>query len=313
VLYIGGEGRSGSTVLEQALAAHPHLVAVGELKYLWKWGLQNSELCACGRPVPECEFWAPVGRRLFGPEGFASPAAADILDEYEQVASNWRMFDAFLTPLTPSAKQRLERVRGFLADLYRAIGAEAGRPVVVDASKHPMHLAIVRGCPDIDLTVVQLVRDPRGVVNSWSREVALPHDPTGQRTMGPHPASAVVVRWVLMNLAVQWIRSTTKGITVRYEDLCLDPKPTLQRIFQAADADPELAPPVKGRSLPVAPGHGIAGNPSRFGDSQVVLTEDNSWRSRLPRPKQVAVTVALWPWMLAYRYLGPGTGRSARS
>ena len=43
VLFIGGEGRSGSTVLERLLAAQPETCAVGELKNLFErvWRMAN--------------------------------------------------------------------------------------------------------------------------------------------------------------------------------------------------------------------------------------------------------------------------------
>ncbi len=304
LVYIGGEGRSGSTVLEKALAAHPDVVAVGELKYLWKWGILRNELCACGNPVPKCEFWSAVGRRLFGPDGFESDEAVAILSDYETVSTNRRMFAAYLQPVLPYSRRRLQRVRAFLTELYAAIAAEAGVSVVVDASKHPMHLGIVCGAPDLDLTVIQLVRDPCGVANSWSKKVALPHDPTGQRTMGPHPVAIVVPRWSLMNIAVQYVRYRFKGPLIRYEDFCRQPRQTIAEILEAADLDPELTPDTGTDAIALTAGHGIAGNPARFGQDTITLTEDNDWRTTFPLAKRVAIKLAVLPQAIQYRYVG---------
>lgn len=304
VLYIGGEGRSGSTVLERALAAHPDVVAVGELKYLWRWGIRNRELCACGNPVPECVFWSAIGQRLFGPEGFASSEAVSVLSEYEKVAANRRMLAAYLFPVLPHSRRRLSRVRAFLADLYEAIAEESGAEVVVDASKHPMHLGIVSRAPGLDLSVVQLVRDPCGVINSWSKEVALPHDPTGQRTMGPHPAPVVAARWSLMNIAVQFVRFRRRGPLVRYEDFCSQPRETITTIIKSAGLDPTLIPDTGSDAIALTEGHGIAGNPARFGDGTVTLKVDDGWRSEFSPVKRVLIKAALLPQAIQYRYLG---------
>lgn len=306
VIYIGGEGRSGSTVLEKALAAHPDVVAVGELKYLWKWGLQRNELCACGNPVPKCEFWSAVGHRLFGEDGFASAEAERVMSEYETVAVNRRMFAAYLQPLLPHSRRRMHRVRAFLARLYRAIAEEAGVPIVVDASKHPMHLGLVREAPDIELSVVQLVRDPCGVANSWSKKVGLPHDPTGERTMGPHPAPVVVARWALMNLAVQYIRVRYQGVLVRYEDFCRQPRETIAEILGVVGLDTSLLPETEGDEIALTAGHGIAGNPARFGEDVIQLREDNAWREKFPMAKQVLIKAAVLPQAIQYRYVGRG-------
>ncbi len=304
VIYIGGEGRSGSTVLEKALAAHPDVVAVGELKYLWKWGIQRNELCACGNPVPNCEFWSAVGQRLFGEEGFASAEAERLMTEYEVVATNRRMFAAYLQPILPSSRRRMKRVRTFMTRLYRAIAEEAGVPIVVDASKHPMHLGVVRDAPDIQLSVVQLVRDPCGVTNSWSKKVGLPHDPTGERTMGPHPAAVVVARWSLMNLAVQYIRYRHHGVLIRYEDFCRQPRETIARILDVVDLDTSLLPETEGDEIALTAGHGIAGNPARFGKDVIRLREDNAWREKFPLSKQILIKGAVLPQAIQYRYLG---------
>lgn len=303
VLYIGGEGRSGSTVLEKALAAHPDVVAVGELKYLWKWGILRNELCACGNPVPECEFWSAVGTRLFGPEGFASAEAKRLLTDYETVSVNWRMFAAYWTPVLPHSRRRLKRVRAMLTDLYAAIAAEAGATVVVDASKHPMHLGIVSDAPNLRLSVIQLVRDPCGVANSWSKKVPLPHDPTGQRTMGPHPTAVVVARWSLMNIAVQYIRFWHKGPLLRYEDFCSEPKQTIVDILSGAGLDPSQLPVTEGNAIATSAGHGIAGNPARFGKDVITLTEDNDWRQHFSTLKQGLIKAAVLPQVIQYRYL----------
>jgi hypothetical protein len=304
VLYIGGEGRSGSTVLEKALAAHPNVVAVGELKYLWKWGIGRNELCACGDPVPECKFWSAVGHRMFGDEGFTSPEARRLFADYETVSVNWRMFAAFWTPVLPHSRRRLQRVRELLGSLYRAIAEEAGVDVVVDASKHPMHLAIASQVPDVQLSVVQLVRDPCGVAKSWSKRVPLPHDPTGERVMGPHPAPVVVVRWALTNIAVHYVRFWHRGPLIRYEDLCRAAKPTIAAILTGAGLDPTLVPETEGNSVAATPGHGIAGNPTRFGDGVITLTEDTGWRDDFPLIKQMMIKTAVLPLVVLYRYIG---------
>src|SRR5690606_21580524 len=54
VLYVGGWGRSGSTLLECVLAEAEQTVALGEVVWLWERGLGRNELCACGQPFHDC-------------------------------------------------------------------------------------------------------------------------------------------------------------------------------------------------------------------------------------------------------------------
>ena len=66
VLFIGGSGRSGSTVVERLLGALPGVCNVGEVVLMWERGLLRGERCGCGVPLPQCPFWCEVGDVAFG-------------------------------------------------------------------------------------------------------------------------------------------------------------------------------------------------------------------------------------------------------
>src|SRR5258706_786037 len=66
VLFIGGMGRSGSTLLDRMLGSAPGVVSVGELRKFWRRGVVTNELCGCGQPIRECPFWRDVAREAFG-------------------------------------------------------------------------------------------------------------------------------------------------------------------------------------------------------------------------------------------------------
>ena len=48
VLYIGGLGRSGTTLLERILGELPGACALGEVVHLWDRDVRADERCACG-------------------------------------------------------------------------------------------------------------------------------------------------------------------------------------------------------------------------------------------------------------------------
>ncbi|MBT8240919.1 MAG: sulfotransferase, partial [Acidimicrobiia bacterium] len=57
VLFIGGLGRSGSTLIERLLNEYPDVFAIGESVHIWERGLRDNELCGCGVPFDRCVFW----------------------------------------------------------------------------------------------------------------------------------------------------------------------------------------------------------------------------------------------------------------
>ena len=67
LVYIGGYGHSGSTLLEYLLAASPETVACGEVASVLR-DRDRKGNCTCGRSINECPVW---GRP------FASPCTLD--------------------------------------------------------------------------------------------------------------------------------------------------------------------------------------------------------------------------------------------
>jgi hypothetical protein len=63
VIYVAGCGRSGSTLLDAVLGAHPAVVSVGEVWYHARWQANNFA-CTCGAPFNACEFWQAVAAKL---------------------------------------------------------------------------------------------------------------------------------------------------------------------------------------------------------------------------------------------------------
>ena len=62
LIYIGGYGRSGSTLFESLLTADPRLVACGEVsRHLWRTKIRKT--CTCGRGIKTCPVWQPFRHR----------------------------------------------------------------------------------------------------------------------------------------------------------------------------------------------------------------------------------------------------------
>src|SRR5713101_2080953 len=51
ILYLGGLGRSGSTLIERLLGELPGVCAVGEVVHMWRRGVVEGERCGCGEPA----------------------------------------------------------------------------------------------------------------------------------------------------------------------------------------------------------------------------------------------------------------------
>ena len=67
LIYIGGYGRSGSTLLESLLTIRPDVLACGEIAGCLRARIDRG--CTCGQSRTECSIWGPVYSRPGGPRG----------------------------------------------------------------------------------------------------------------------------------------------------------------------------------------------------------------------------------------------------
>ena len=305
VLYIGGFGRSGSTLVERILGQLPGFCSAGEIVFLWQRGLIDGQLCGCGVPVPECEFWSRVGKTAFG--GWDQIDAREMLALQHRADRN-RFIPSMVTPqLRPGARSDVARYGDVLSRLYRAIGEVSGARVVIDASKHASTAFLLSTrVPGLDVRVVHLVRDPRGVAYSWTKEVKKP-EVTGEDAFMPvySPASSGR-QWLSYNLMFEALRAVpaARSEVFRYEDMLAGPRAELERILAHAGEPvlPESFAFLGDREVLLGVDHTVAGNPMRFHQGPLALRLDEAWKSKLPARDQKIVAAVTTPLRLRYGY-----------
>jgi len=306
VLYIGGFGRSGSTLVERILGQLPGFCSAGEIVFLWQRGLIDGQLCGCGTPVPECDFWTRVGKTAFG--GWDQIDAHEMLALQKRIDRN-RYIPSMVAPrLRPQAEADFERYTEVLSRLYRAIGEVAGARVVIDASKHASTAFLLRKVPNVDLKVVHLVRDSRGVAYSWTKEVRKPEVTGDDAFMPVYSPSSSGRQWVAYNLLFDALGVLDRTMLLRYEALLENPRQGLERILAHAgepvtdESFAFLGSDAEGGSVNLGVDHTVAGNPMRFHQGRLDLRLDQAWTSKLPERDRKVVTAITWPLQLRYGY-----------
>jgi Sulfotransferase family len=306
VLYIAGVGRSGSTLLERMLGAVPGFVNAGELNAIFSRVATQDQRCGCGEPFSRCDFWQEVGSRAFG--GW-SPVSGRIAALQPRVVRQRFVPGLASGVARPAYLRDLEEYLEVHHRLYRAIAEVAGARTVVDASKSTAQLFALRRIEGLDLRVVNLVRDSRGVASSWSKTgIRKPQSPTGE-DMGTYPPHRLALLWAALQLECAVLgAATTHSTRLRYEDLVADPRNALEHLLDDLGltvGDGALAH-VHDRSVHLEPSHGVAGSRSRFTSGRVDLAVDDAWRSTLPAGARRVVTAVTLPQLVGYGYVGPG-------
>ena len=298
--YILAASHSGSTLLSMLLGSHPQIATVGELKLSSRaMGDLEQYRCSCGEFIQECGFWEKVKEGMAG-RGFEFELAHAGTD-YKQVESRYarrllgplhrgRLLESFRdTALWLSTTWRKE-----LAEIHRRNAALASTvceitktSVVVDSSKIALRLKYLLKNPGLDVKVIRLIRDGRGVALTYmdpasfadARDLALRGGGTGGLRENE--------RLTMAHAAYEWRRSNDEAehilrridksqwIQVRYEDLCKDTANTLVRLFEFLGVDPGKC----AQDFRTVENH-VVGNGMRL-DTSSKISPDERWRSVL--------------------------------
>ncbi|MEZ5333405.1 MAG: sulfotransferase [Thermoanaerobaculia bacterium] len=303
VVYIAGLGRSGSTLLARLLGQLPGWVSVGELHNLWRTGAPGGsaeELCGCGRSFAECTFWPPVLATALA--GTTAEEAADLA----AATSRIRHVPLLAGPWRPKRwSRRLERYADVVGSLYGAAARNGEARVVVDSSKDAGPLWLLTRVPGVDVSVLHLVRDPRGVAHSWGKRLRRSEFVDREVWMPSWGPAETAWRWTYTNLLAEAAgRRLGACRRVRYEDLVADPRGTLAALVRWVDPQAgEGTLPVTGsRARFDRTTHTLAGNPMRFESGPVEIRADDAWRRDLPRTSRGIVTALTWPLLRRYGY-----------
>ena len=298
--YILAASHSGSTLLSMLLGSHPRIATVGELKLSASaMGKISRYNCSCGEFIRQCSFWQKVK------EGMAArDYAFDIADagtDYRAVDSRYArrllgplhrgiflegMRDGALA-ICPTWRRQLPEIQKRNAALVSTVAEITGAKVVADSSKVAVRLKYLLRNTELDVRVIHLIRDGRGVALTYMDPASFADakDPAvrgggsgGQRENERLSMAQAAHQWRRCNEEAEHILrrlDKSQWIEVRYEELCKDTENTLGRLFEFLGLDPDK--PV--HDFRAVENH-VVGNGMRL-DTTSQISLDERWRSVL--------------------------------
>lgn len=299
VLYIGGTGRTGSTLLEKVLGQMDGTFAAGEMTWLW-YSLNGGGRCSCGEVLEECAVWRQVFDRAFG--------GIDQVDPAELFELRKRFDSRYLPLMVNKAGNdrlvgRLGPLPELLERLYLAIAETTNSRLIIDSSKEPHYSFILRSRPRLDLYFLHLVRDPRAIAFSWAR-----HRPeagfNGRVDLERRGPALSAVYHDVSNVAseIMWRGRTDRYLRLRYEDFVADPAGAIRAIGDFVQEPFDTTGVLDGNVAHLRPIHSAWGNPNRFDGGDVTIRPDSAWVDKMRPSDRIISTILTSPVAVRYGY-----------
>ena len=293
IAYILSPSYSGSTLLSTLLARHPEIASIGELKAS-ALGDVNQYHCGCGKLLSDCSFWQKViaGVRVMAPEFDLS----DFGTHFNRGPRNFRRsirvglrapllqsVGDFAIAAIPSWKSRMRNILDRNDQLIQVVTELQNGRIFLDGSKDPERLRIFLREWGDRMKVIYLIRDGRGVSNSYMK-----HYEVGMQTASRE--------WITTIKACERVyRSVPEAnrISLRYEDLCLETETSMDQIYQLLGLK-------RSSSNGNEPLH-ILGNAMRLkGENSITL--DEKWRRELSQQDVALFDEVCGPWNFRLGY-----------
>jgi len=258
VICLVSAGRSGSTLLDLVMDAHSQIIGVGEL-FQYKEQIKRRALCSCGKEVEKCPFW----QKVFA--GFSFPTLKIFQTKLDFLFAKQRYWANI------NGKKKLIDLSKYIQlneEIYKRIIEFSGKSVVFDSSKDIYRAEALLKSKKLEVTLLHLVRDGRGVAWSWKRA---------------HPERSVfhfMKVWAMTNLKIEIakLRHWDRFIFVRYEDFVQNPQQVLEKILERVGLkfEPTML------NFREKERHQVGGNLTvRFKEKTNEIKEDLSWRENL--------------------------------
>jgi len=303
VIFIGGHGRSGTTIVDRVLSKLTAGFSVGEVHRFWHYGLTQGWRCSCGDVLRNCDFWSTVLPQVFSKTGYSEQ---DVLEMWNTVARPWSLiFLRYPSIRPPLFRSRLANYRIFLSTFYRAVAEQARTNTVVDSSGSPLHGYVLSDLEDVNVQMLHLIRDVRAVAFSNQRSKPDPSHPSPDGTTATKPVVRVALTWLLYNDILERLDDHfSTGLCAKYEHIFSSPRSRLYRLARRlTDAGP-LREDVfdSTRTVELDSHHSGQGNPSRYQTGEVTLKVDSEWKTKMSFAETRLLKTICYPKLKKYGY-----------
>ena len=283
LIYIMGAGRSGTTALATFLGNNKEILNIGEMHQFFEYLDENKE-CSCGKLLNECEFWK---NKIDNPTQEYSVNSRKLSEKMESHSSIIKHL------LNSFSNIEYERYIELHQSILDSIQSDSEKSTLLDSSKYIGRALALNKLDNIELKIIYVVRDVRGVINSFSKKVQTSKSPL-----------STIVYYSLINLVAEFISRfifRKKVIKIRYEDLIENPISLFEKIEKFINIDLTDIKEKIHKEQAFSIGHIVGGNRLKK-NKEIYFRKDISWKEKISSFERVFYYVLASPIMLLNRY-----------
>lgn len=277
IIYLLGAGRSGTTLLSTVLNSHPKIKTIGEMHQFLEHILLSKN-CSCGELLENCEVWKPILTSL----NFDKT----LIKEYSELSNKEEKHKNILKLILGFGNSnKYLKVQN---EVFETIQQNAKGEWLLDSSKYIARYLLLKRSRKLQVRGIYVIRDVRGVINSFSKKVQTPRKPI-----------STIFYYLMINFFGQLVfMFDRKVIKVKYEDFVNNPAIVSAKIYSHIfDENMHKEKPQSNYEMP----HIIGGN--RMKDKKnITISNDNKWKENIPRAKQLFYAFLAFPMMIVNKY-----------
>jgi hypothetical protein len=281
-----GAGRSGTTALATFLGNNKEILMVGELHQFFEH-IEEKAICSCGVPLDSCKVWSKI--------------LISLPVEYVEKATDFKLFCQQFEYHSSIPKYILNRYSQKDIDRYIEINNTIfntlrkynEKKYFLDSAKYIGRFLGLKKSEELDVKTIYLVRDVRGVVNSFSKNV-----------QSPRGELSTIFYWLAVNTVSELTyRMTPKKriLKIKYEDFIDNPIYELEKLecflgIKLTDVKDKIK---YNNSFEMS--HIIGGNRIKR-SNKIYFKADKEWENKYSKTKKIFYYLLASPIMMLNRF-----------
>jgi len=277
ILYLLGSGRSGTTLLATVLNSTSSIHTSGELHQFYTY-LKDRSTCSCGASINDCEYWSLILKDL--------NLSTKEIYTFEKKQNN-EEFHRYI-PFILLGKKPSKDYISSQENLFTSLTKNNDKNWILDSSKYIARFLLLNQIPSLNIKGIYVVRDVRGVINSFNKQVQTPKKPI-----------STIFYYLLTNFFGQLICWLNKDVVkLKYEEFIENPQATIDQIYNKLLGYNHGAISLEDNFI--IP-HIIGGNRLKR-NKTIKIKKDIAWKTSISRPKQVFYYLLCFPFMILNKY-----------